>query len=357
MPFHSYPLAPSGEAWDAGKEMGSTDKAGDWRKMSTIVLDDGTKKGDFKLPHHKGPGGKFATVRRGVANALARCNQVGGASAGDKSGARKHLQKHMAQFKKDYDEAAFTRDFDSIQSFRDGASEAAQESITLRLVEWLMSDSGDLTLLSYARAFNKAATPAVRDEISASFAQEFPVESRKFTNEAANKKLARAQKKLHAAKDEMEDCYKECSEALGQCCEHIDGIMAGGGMKGMAEDTVASKLAETHEKATEVRAETARSQTRLRSHMITAIKCVKDMCDYMGMSAEDDPDNRRTARRRGRRSTRPTAITQTRISRSAARRTSWVAWFVIPRKKPRPKRIRLRRSSRKLESSRQPFSR
>ena len=99
VPFHSEPLADANATWDASKEMGSTDKAADWKRMSTVVEGDENNKGSYKLPHHKGPEGNFATVKEGVQNALARLDQTQMADT-DRAGAKAHLEKHMAEFEK-----------------------------------------------------------------------------------------------------------------------------------------------------------------------------------------------------------------------------------------------------------------
>jgi len=98
VPFKHQPLAPDDEPWDAAKEMDSATTPDQWETMCTVIDGDPQNKTSYKLPHHKGPNGKYATVRRGVANALARLEQTQMPES-DRNGARAHLVRHMDEFR------------------------------------------------------------------------------------------------------------------------------------------------------------------------------------------------------------------------------------------------------------------
>jgi len=310
VPFHAYPLASTDAPWDASKEMGSTDKSADWRKMSTIVLGDGEKKGDFKLPHHRGPGAKFATVRRGVANALARAGQVKGASAADKAGARKHLSKHMSEFHKDdgkdFDLSAFESEIEKIEAFRDAVScEECRERITRAMVEYAIDPRGHYAeLLSFALAFPKIADDAGRKDLLEEFAKAFPETERKFTNQKMNKKLASAHKKMSAAKDELDTVQKEASEMLSGAISSLASMISsevGNAFKDTADggdpepaasrlgdSTVAESLAMCHESASGARKAVTRMVHRYQSYMQDAIEHLESLLDYVAPDDSDD---------------------------------------------------------------------
>lgn len=96
--YKKLPLAPESTPWDAGKEIAAA-SVDDLKVMATWYSGDGTKKGDFKLPHHHASG-NHATVWRGVANAAARLAQTS-LPAGDIPGVKKHLASHYRDFGKD----------------------------------------------------------------------------------------------------------------------------------------------------------------------------------------------------------------------------------------------------------------
>jgi HK97 family phage prohead protease len=91
------PLAPQSAPWDAGKEVAAA-SVDDLRVMCTWYGGDGTKKGDYKLPHHHAHG--HACVWRGVAAAAGR---LAGTSlpAADVPGVKKHLAGHYKDFGKE----------------------------------------------------------------------------------------------------------------------------------------------------------------------------------------------------------------------------------------------------------------
>lgn len=101
IPFHAYPKAPEGEAWNASPEVKAA-SVDDLKKMCTWYADPGDKKGDYKLPHHKQSG--YSTVWRGVAAAMAALLGARGGTtipSEDKSGVYGHLAKHYKQFGKE----------------------------------------------------------------------------------------------------------------------------------------------------------------------------------------------------------------------------------------------------------------
>lgn len=310
VPYHKYPLAPASATWDAGKEMGSTDKPEDWRKMSTIVLNDGKNKGDFKLPHHKGPGAKFATVRRGVAAALARTNQVKGASDADKKGARAHLVKHMAEFHakdgKAFDETAFEKNIAAFEEMRDSfADGSAEQETAIRvfiayLIDPEQESSGDA--LSLARSWGMFGKES-RAEIIGHLAKAFPVEEgRKFTDEKMNRKMAKAHKSMTRAQDELHEAHEDAMDMLGQACAMVDSVInpAGGG-KGAGEnapaapslgaETVASKIGKAYDMAYEAKKMVRRAASRYADHMQDAVDHLEALVGYTNKdSGDDDPD-------------------------------------------------------------------
>lgn len=229
VPFHHYQLAPSDAPWDASKEMSSTDKPEDWRKMSTIVLNDGKNKGDFKLPHHKGPGGKFATVRRGVANALARANQVKGASSSDKAGARKHLTKHMAEFHKedgkDFNEAQFLEELRLVDAFIDALPEASREAAMRDASEWILGAS-KRGIFFYAKIWDANKAENMKQAAIAAFTESLPQPEtiRGFNDPKMQKKVARIRKRFAAAKEAFDEMSNDVGDAMGQVCSLADDV-------------------------------------------------------------------------------------------------------------------------------------
>ena len=99
IPFKSYSKAPEGEKWDAGAQVKAA-SVKDMRQMATWVNDANPDvKGSYKLPHHKAKG--YATVWRGVANAMARLLQPATKiPKDDKKGCHGHLSKHYKEFNK-----------------------------------------------------------------------------------------------------------------------------------------------------------------------------------------------------------------------------------------------------------------
>lgn len=287
VPFHAYPLASSDTTWDASKEMGSTDKPADWKKMSTIVLGDGDKKGNFKLPHHKGPGAKFATVRRGVANALARVGQVKGASSSDKAGAKKHLAKHMAEFHKQdgkaFDEVAFLRQVELIEVFRDASPDEYRDAITVEFVRFILSPTGDSRVLSLADVYRQTKSVELFWQFSAE-------ESKKFSNDKINKRLEKVHKSVMCAMSELGTCYEDAMGNLGQVRDSVQSVLTPGtgpdDGDDMQSETVASRLQEAHKSAKETHTESRRSMERFKTHMQKAIDNLAMVCDYV--SPDDD---------------------------------------------------------------------
>jgi hypothetical protein len=79
--------------WDAGKQVKAADIA-DLRAMCALVTGDGSRKGDYHLPHHSAAPGHPVNLHA-VRNALARLDQVKGATAAEKARARAHLERHL----------------------------------------------------------------------------------------------------------------------------------------------------------------------------------------------------------------------------------------------------------------------
>jgi uncharacterized protein len=140
IPFAHHELAPDDETWDAGKEMDSAASKADWKTMNTVIEGDPDNKTSYKLPHHKGPGGKFATVRRGVANALARLEQTEMAEA-DRAGARSHLTRHLDEFhardgeKTSFDASEFERTVKGLGELLRGSKSDMVKAFILNIIE------------------------------------------------------------------------------------------------------------------------------------------------------------------------------------------------------------------------------
>lgn len=297
VPFKHYKLAPANAPWDAGKEMGSTDKPADWKAMSTIVLNDGKNKGDYKLPHHKGPESDFATVKRGVAAALGRSNQVKGASDADKKGARAHLVKHMAEFQKadgkDFNEEAFERNLEALEEMRDSMVEGSdnQESV-IRAIELFAENpmaQKSLDAVGFAHAWKNES---VRDDIVKIFAGLFPVEERKFSNETMNKKMQRAHKSMSSAKDELHSVHDDAMDMLGQACDMVESMFkpAADGSKAadhLGEETVASNLGKAYDMAYEAKQMVRRSASRYADHMQDAVERLDALVEYVGKKEKE----------------------------------------------------------------------
>lgn len=299
VPFKHYPLAPSSATWDAGKEMGSTDKPADWKSMCTIVLNDGKNKGDYKLPHHKGPEGKFATVKRGVAAGLGRLNQVKGASAADKKGARTHLVKHMAEFQKAdgkaFDEELFSSELEALETMRDAFPEGSEEQeAVIRAIEvFVIELDGEqarraVVIASFFTvAEDKAGAAAI-------MVKRFPViEERKFSNETMNKKMQRAHKSLSAGKDELHSVHDDAMDMLGQCCDMVECLYkpAADGSKAadhLGEETVATNLGKALDMAYEAKQMVRRAASRYADHMQDAVERLDALCEYVGKKEKPD---------------------------------------------------------------------
>lgn len=309
VPFHHYPLAPSAAPWDAAKEMGSTDKPEDWKKMSAIVLNDGKNKGDYKLPHHKGPDGKFATVRRGVAAALARTNQVKGASDAEKKGARAHLVKHMAEFHKEsgkaFDEEAFLRDLEAMEAMRDSYAEgsAEQEAVARAIAEFAEENEKAFDVPALARTFATIGAEG-KAIIVQEILKRFPVEARKFSDETVNKKMQKAHKSMSSAQDELHGTHEDAMDMLGQACGILEKMFkpAADGSKSADEpgqETVAAKVGKVYEMAYEAKQMVRRAASRYNDHMGDAVDRLEAMCAYFEKDAADgdgpndtlDPDS------------------------------------------------------------------
>jgi len=113
VPYHGYPPADKGQAWDAPAAVGRmrTWAGGpakediDWAKYRngfSFVRGDGKGFGDYILPHHDVSDGKLVTVFKGLAAAVAVLNGARGGVAdlsdADRKGIHAHLKKHYAQF-------------------------------------------------------------------------------------------------------------------------------------------------------------------------------------------------------------------------------------------------------------------
>lgn len=94
-PYREEEHAPDDYPWDAAAEMAKQDSPDGWKRMCTVIVGDAENKTSYKLPHHRGS--DFATVRRGVGNALARLEQTDMPEE-DRPGARRHLMRHRAEF-------------------------------------------------------------------------------------------------------------------------------------------------------------------------------------------------------------------------------------------------------------------
>lgn len=294
VPFKHYKLAPASATWDAGKEMGSTDKPADWKAMCTIVLNDGKNKGDFKLPHHKGPGSDFATVKRGVSAALGRANQVKGASAADKKGARAHLIKHMAEFQKEsgkaFDEERFSHDLEVFESVRDTLAEgsAEQEAIIRAMIAFIEDTEKAYQAQALVRTYSVVLNATYKSEILSAIDKEFPVETeeRKFSNETINKKMQRAHKSLSAGKDELHSVHDDAMDMLGQACDMVECLFKpaadGSTAADLGDETVASNLGKAYDMAYEAKQMVRRAASRYADHMQDAVERLEALCDYVG---------------------------------------------------------------------------
>jgi hypothetical protein len=98
--YKKTPLAHGNTKWDAGEEVKRA-SVDDLKIMCTYFDDDGSKKGDYHLPHHLGDG-EHACVWDGVAAAAAAVQGARGASipADVLDGVRKHLAGHYKDFDK-----------------------------------------------------------------------------------------------------------------------------------------------------------------------------------------------------------------------------------------------------------------
>lgn len=291
VPFHAYPLAPSSATWDASKEMGSTKEPGDWKKMSTIVLGDEKLKGSYKLPHHKGPGAKFATVRRGVANALARLNQVKGASSADKAGGKKHLLKHMAEFHKkngkEFDLEKFERELALIEALRDSAPVDRRKSITRELVRWIEGDSE--IVLKVAKEFEASKDKALIEKY---FAQEEKTD-KAFSNAKINSRLKKAHASVMKAVSEIGDSHDDTMSDLGEVTDSISSVLTGEGDEDnrLGQESVASQLAQARSSVASVRKAVMLSRRRFNAYMEEAMDHLDAVCDYVGPDDSSDNDN------------------------------------------------------------------
>lgn len=127
IPFKSYSKAAEGEKWDAGAQVKAA-SVKDMKVMSTWFNDANPDvKGSYKLPHHKAKG--YATVWRGVANAMARLLQPATKiPKDDKKGCHGHLSKHYKEFNK------------SAPDFKDYTQEQWAEAFPEQVAEIAMED-------------------------------------------------------------------------------------------------------------------------------------------------------------------------------------------------------------------------
>ncbi|GIV86079.1 MAG: hypothetical protein KatS3mg054_0108 [Chloroflexus sp.] len=91
------PKASESEPWDGPGEVAKA-SVEDLKVMCAWVGGDGSKKGDYKFPHHKAAK-PHNVVWRGVANAAARLPQAK-IPAGDVPGVKRHLARHYQEFGK-----------------------------------------------------------------------------------------------------------------------------------------------------------------------------------------------------------------------------------------------------------------
>jgi len=100
IPFHSYPKASDGTAWDGPGEV-SKAEVSDLKKMCTWY-DSGNPdvKSSYKLPHHKADG--YATVWNGVKAAMSRLYQSNTKIPdSDRKACYNHLARHYKEFSKE----------------------------------------------------------------------------------------------------------------------------------------------------------------------------------------------------------------------------------------------------------------
>lgn len=100
IPPHTTPKAPEDTPWDGPREVAEADIE-DLRVMCAIVQGEGDRKQDYKLPHHRAS--DHYVVWRGVAAAGAvLMGARGGVDASEEeiAGAKRHLERHYAQFEK-----------------------------------------------------------------------------------------------------------------------------------------------------------------------------------------------------------------------------------------------------------------
>jgi len=143
------PLADPASPWDAGKEVAAA-SVDDLRVMCCWYAGDGTKKSQFKLPHHHASG-NHATVWRGVAAAAARLSSTS-LPAGDIAGVKRHLVGHYKDFGKD-------------APWKAAAAEWAEFERLSRNLKAVRSDAlsdGELATLLQSCGFDDEAA-AVRD--------------------------------------------------------------------------------------------------------------------------------------------------------------------------------------------------
>lgn len=100
IPPHTTPKAPEDTPWDGPREVAQADIE-DLKVMCAIVQGEGDRKQDYKLPHHRAS--DHYVVWRGVAAAGAvLMGARGGVDASEEeiAGAKRHLERHYAQFEK-----------------------------------------------------------------------------------------------------------------------------------------------------------------------------------------------------------------------------------------------------------------
>lgn len=161
-PYKKEPLSERDATWDAGKEMGSATDAAAWKRMCTIINGDADLKGSYKLPHHRGPEGKYETVFKGVVAALGRLEQTD-ASEEDIAGARKHLTKHRAEFGDSFDGVTFETELEQLgRNYRASKKDGSEVLVELfdNMIEKFVEEKASLPELTQA---GEGITPEGKD--------------------------------------------------------------------------------------------------------------------------------------------------------------------------------------------------
>jgi HK97 family phage prohead protease len=150
-------LADKGAAWDGPAQVKAA-SVDDLKAICTWYAGDGSKKGDFKLPHHLADG--HACVWAGVKAAMGRLNGSLDVPDADRKGIYAHLKKHYS----DFDETApALKSLDDILLEQRAAAEAEWRFCVAPLTHVDVRDTtgnGDdtWTMSGYAAVFNQQTT-------------------------------------------------------------------------------------------------------------------------------------------------------------------------------------------------------